>query len=262
MTALARTFPIETPIGGDTIATIPRYRNPVGLCVEDPEVSQLRPAPHANLFKVRLANTEVRRESASYLIRRRYAWRGYCANDSGADDGAAKVPNRIVIAAHDSEGVVGTVTVGLDSGDELFIDGLYSEQANRLRDEGRRIAEFTKLAVENNVHSKPLLAALFHIAYICARRIHDCTDLLIEVNPRHATFYQRMLAFERFGDMRGDPRIGAPALLLRLRLDRAQKQIEQLGGKIELAAVTRSLYPYFFAPREEILIERRLRALG
>lgn len=257
MTALARRYPIGTPIGGDTIVTIPRHPNPVGLCVEDPEARRLRTAPNTNLFKVRLANTEARRESASYLIQRRYAWRGYSVGEN-----AARAPSRITIAAHDTDGIVGTVTVGLDSDDGLFIDGLYAEEADRLRAEGRRIAEFTKLAVDNNSHSKPLLAALFHIAYICARRIHDCTDLLIEVNPRHAAFYRRMLGFEPFGEMRGDPRVGAPALLLRMCLERGQKEIERLGGKLELAAVTRSLYPYFFAPREEMLIERRLRAIG
>ncbi len=257
MTALARRHPIEVPMGGDTIATIPRYPKPVGLCVEDPEVRRLRTAPHANLFKVRLANSEARRESASYLIQRRYAWRGY-----STDEHAAEAPNRITIAAHDTDGIVGTVTIGLDSPDGLFIDGLYADEANRLRADGRRIAEFTKLAVDNNSHSKPLLAALFHIAYICARRIHDCTDLLIEVNPRHTAFYRRMLGFEPFGELRGDPRVGAPALLLRMCLERGQREIERLGGKIELAAVTRSLYPYFFAPREEMLIERRLRAIG
>jgi hypothetical protein len=256
LSALARRHPVGTPIGGDTICTIPRHPNPVGLCVEDPDARRLRTAPLANLFKVRLANTEARQESASYLIQRRYAWRGYSVGKH-----AARAPSRITIAAHDSNGIVATVTVGLDTDDGLFIDGIYCEEANRLRQQGRRVAEVTKLAVENNSHSKPLLAALFHIAYICARRIHRCTDMLIEVNPRHESFYRRMLGFEPFGEMRSDPRIGAPALLLRMCLERGEREIERLGGKLELAASTRSLYPYFFAPREEQMIERRLRAL-
>jgi len=139
LTALARRHPIETPIGGDTICTIPRHPNPVGLCVEDPEARRLRTAPLANLFKVRLANTEARQESASYLIQRRYAWRGYSVGEH-----ATRTPSRITIAAHDTNGIVGTVTVGLDTEDGLFIDGLYAEEANRLRGQGRRIAEVTK----------------------------------------------------------------------------------------------------------------------
>jgi hypothetical protein len=244
------------PIAGDTIATVPRVHQPVGLCVEDPQLRRLRGTTQ-QLFKVRLANNEARRESASYLIERRYAWRGYAVDGENQ-----RAPNRITIAAHDIDAIVGTVTIGLDSNEGLFIDGLYSEEANQLRGEGRRIAEFTKLAVDNNAHSKPLLAALFHIAYICARRIHRCTDLLIEVNPRHVAFYRRMLGFEAFGEMRSDNRVGAPAVLLRMCLEKGQREIERLGGRVDLASQVRSLYPYFFSAKEEQLIERRLRTLG
>lgn len=258
MAALARRRPIErAPIAGDTITAIPHNPSPVRLCVEDPDARRLAIEPQTSLFKVRLANTQERRSQASYLIQRRYAWRGYAVGDQ-----AAGTPSRITIAAHDNDATAGTVTVGLDSCEGLFVDGLYAEEADRLRDQGCRLAEFTRLAIENNVHSKPLLAALFHIAFIYARRIHRCTDLLIEVNPRHESFYRRMLGFEPAGPMRADSRIGAPALLLRLCLRHAQSEIVRVGGSPNLASMERSLYPYAFAAREEVLIERRLRALG
>jgi hypothetical protein len=257
LAALLKRRPVDNSIAGDTITAIPHTPNPIRLCVEDSDSRRLATAPQANLFKVRLANTEERRTSASYLIQRRYAWRGYAV-----DEQPRPAPNRITIAAHDEHGTAGTVTVGLDAPDGMFVDGLYSDQVNALRADGCRLAEFTKLAIDNNVHSKPLLAALFHIAFIYARRIHRCTDLLIEVNPRHQGFYRRMLGFEPFGSLRGDPRIGAPAVLLRLCLEHAQREISRLGGNPDLATSVRSLYPYAFAPREEVLIERRLRAVG
>jgi hypothetical protein len=257
LAALAKWRPVDQSLAGDTITAIPRNAHPLHLCVEEPDSRRLAIAPQTNLFKVRLANTEARRDSASYLIRRRYAWRGYAVGDVPSD-----MPSSITIAAHDENGTAGTVTVGLDGGQPMFIDGLYAEEADRLRQEGRRLAEFTKLAIDNNVHSKPLLAALFHIAFIYARRIHRCTDLLIEVNPRHESFYRRMLGFEPLGSLRGDPRVGAPALLLKLCLSYAQTEIARLGGNPSLGTMTRSLYPYAFSVREEVLIERRLRALG
>ena len=258
MVALARRRPIErTPIAGDTITAIPHISSPVRLCVEDPDSRRLTTEPQTNLFKVRLANTQERHSQASYLIQRRYAWRGYAVGEH-----ATSAPSRITIAAHENDATAGTVTVGLDSSDGLFVDGLYSQEADRLRDSGRRLAEFTKLAIDNNVHSKPLLAALFHTAFIYARRIHRCTDLLIEINPRHDAFYRRMLGFEPAGPMRTDRRIGAPALLLRLCLRHAECEIQRLGGSPSLAPVERSLYPYAFGTQEEMMIERRLRALG
>ena len=66
---------------------------------------------------------------------------------------------------------------------------------------------------------------MFHIAYMYARRLHRCTDILIEVNPRHVRFYRSMLGFEVLGPERTCPRVNAPAVLLRLRLDHAQEQL-------------------------------------
>jgi hypothetical protein len=225
--------------------------------LEESDTRRLTAESQTHLFKVRLVNSEERRTSASYLIERRYAWRGYAVGDQ-----RPATPNRITVAAHDQDRTAATLTVGLDSPDGLFVDGLYREQVNELRQAGRRLAEFTKLAVESTLHSKALLAALFHTAFIYARRIHQCTDLLIEVNPRHDAFYRRMLGFERCGQLRSDPRVGAPALLLRLSLAHAHTQIARFGGNPQLGATTRSLYPYAFAPSEEVLIERRLRTLG
>ena len=57
-----------------------------------------------------------------------------------------------------------------------------------------------------------------------------------------------MLGFEIYGETRSDPRVGAPAQLLRICLNWGQREIARMGGKIELAAATRSLYPYFSRP--------------
>jgi hypothetical protein len=50
-----------------------------------------------------------------------------------------------------------------------------------------------RLAVDNMVQSRTVLAAIFHIAYIYGHRIRGCSDVVIEVNPRHVRFYRSML---------------------------------------------------------------------
>jgi hypothetical protein len=244
-------------ISGDTIAQVPHTPNPIRLCNEDPNARNEPSEPHGKLFKLRLADTENRRNSASFLIERRYAWRGYEVSKLLPDE-----PNRITIAAHGASGIVGTISAGLDSKNGLFVDQLYADKVSRLRRPNRRLAEFTKLAIENDIRSKPLLTALFHIAFIYIRRIHGCTDLLIEVNPRHVTFYRRMFGLEQIGEERMDTRVGAPAVLMRLRLAYAEAEIARYGGQSGLASTVRSLYPYTYSPREEAGIEQRLRELG
>ena len=142
---------------------------------------------------MRIATTEDRRKSASLLIEKMYSWRGYEA------DPLSKDPNRITLVAHQENKVAGTVTLGLDGPNGLVVDELYKAEVDALRAKGRKIAELTKLAVDEISASKAVLAALFHIAFIYAFHIHKYTDFVIEVNPRHEFFYKRMLGFNRIG---------------------------------------------------------------
>ncbi len=208
-------------------------------------------------FKIRLANEQGIRSKASYLINKMYSWRGYAAS------GPKPAPNRVTLVASDAQRALATITIGFDSAEGLVVDDLYREEVDVLRREGAVLCEFTKLAVDRDQQSKELLAMMFHIAYMYARRMQACTDLLIEVNPRHVRFYQRMLGFRQLGPERSCPRVGgAPAVLLWLRLKHAHEQIAKYGGHKEMAAQVRSLYPLFFAPQEEDGIVGRLKAIG
>lgn len=103
---------------------------------------------------------------------------------------------------------------------------------------------------------------MFHVAYMCGRRLHGCSDLLIEVNPRHVRFYERMLGFRPVAEERVCPRVGAPAVLMWLPLAYAEEQIACYGGLGESAVGVRSLYPLFFSPDEEEGILGRLQRAG
>lgn len=246
---------LHTGDSGDTIISIPRSHGLQPL-LHDPLDLEEGERFADSRFKVRLANTEGRRSTASYLIERRYAWRGYQAAPV-----TAGVANLITIAAFDRDLPIATITVGMDSPVGLIVEKLYPDEVRALRSEAVRLCEFTKLAVDNMIRSKAVLAAIFHIAYIHARRLRGGTDLLIEVNPRHVKFYQAMLGFDIVGAQRMDPRVSAPALLLRLKLAFAEEQIALWGGHRELAGDTRLLYPLFFSPGEEKGIEGRLRSM-
>lgn len=203
-------------------------------------------------FKVRIATTEDRRKSASLLIEKMYSWRGYEADSLNQD------PNRITLVAHQENKVAGTVTLGLDGPRGLVVDELYKTEVDALRGKGRKIAELTKLAVDESTASRSVLAALFHIAFIYAFHIHKYTDFVIEINPRHEFFYKRMLGFNRLGEERMCPRVGAPAVLLHVDLDYIDQKIAELGGVLPPPPGEKSLYPYGFSKQDELGIAHRL----
>jgi hypothetical protein len=65
-------------------------------------------------------------------------------------------------------------------------------------------------------------------AYLITRVVHALTDVVIEVNPRHVRFYQRVFGFVVGAAERMCERVGAPSVLLRLDLER-------FGRKLQLA---------------------------
>jgi hypothetical protein len=107
----------------------------------------------------------------------------------------------------------------------------------------------SKFAVDPQYGSKEVLASIIHLGYIYAHVIHKATDLLIEVNPRHAGFYERRLGFRQIAGMRTCPRVNAPAVLLHIELAYMGAQISRHAGSRDTRE--KSLYPYFFSPCEE-----------
>jgi len=206
------------------------------------------------VFHIRLANSAGRREAASLLIRKMYGWRGYVFEPSEQHD-----PNKITLYAETGGTLVGTMSLCLDSDFQLPADDNFRDKLDELRAQGRRLCEPSRLAIDKGV-TKRVFASLIHISYLYSHQLHDFTDYVIEVNPRHVMFYKRMLGFSDFGGERPCSRVGAPAVLLRLPLSEMGAQIRTWGGLMEQHGEERSFYPYFFPVWDEAGITARLRA--
>jgi hypothetical protein len=204
-------------------------------------------------FKIRRANTDEGRNSANMLINRMYSWRGYATSHH-----MPASANLITLVATENHSVIGTLSISFDSPVGILADETYKDEINIFRGRGSRVCEFTKLAFDPNVRSKQVLASVFHVAFIYAWHIWNCTDLFIEVNPRHRRFYERLLGFKRYGKIKNNPRVNAPAVLLWLDLGYAEQQIQKFGGSNSHPGSEKSLYPYFFSHREEEGIAHRL----
>jgi hypothetical protein len=155
--------------------------------------------------------------------------------------------------------VVGTMSLCLDHGGRLPADDNFHDMLDPLRRQGLRLCEPSRLAIDKGV-SKRVFAALIHISYLYAHKLHGHTDYVIEVNPRHVMFYKRMLGFGEFGAERPCSRVGAPAVLMRLPLSQMGDQIRQWGGRMEQHGEERSFYPWFFSIKDEAGITARLMA--
>lgn len=207
------------------------------------------------LFSIRLAHSSER-AAAGALLARRYAWRGYHTVTLPRD----QTGWRTTLTAHAGDDTpIGTLTLEIDGGPQgVSAAAAFGPEVGALRGQGLRVAEFTRLAVDSSPHSQRVLAGLFHVAYIVAHQLRGCDTLLLEVNPRHVRFYERMLGCDVIGPQRQHPGVQAPAVLLSAPFAYIRAQIRAYAGSGEMAGKVRSLYPFAFSSADEAGILARL----
>jgi hypothetical protein len=144
-----------------------------------------------------------------------------------------------------------------DSKVGLPADENFRDELDELRAQDRRLCEPSRLAIDRQT-PKRVFAALIHISHIYSHKILGDTDWVIEVNPRHADFYKRMLGFRDLAEERMCTRANAPAVLLRLECKHMANQVQKLGGTFENQGRERSFYSHFFPASDEPAITRRL----
>ena len=223
-------------------------------------------------YRFRVACTISTREHAYRLAFQSYRNCGYVDSTSPSNVPAAdsedllvtpfdSLPGTATFLGEDLQGrPAGTATAITDSPFGLPCDEIYSVELDALREQGRRPVEISRLVIDQaHARSKELMIGLFNMLSVYTRRLSGGTDLVIEVNPRHAAFYLRLLGFEALGPERPCPRVqGAPAVLLGIRLSDQEQEIALVGGTKGEARGPRgrSLYAHFLPLSEEHAMEQ------
>jgi len=233
---------MSTNISTDTAGQAPTFLGVINASMEAQGF-----VPRRNGLSLHTAHSLSQQRMAHQLVGRRYADRGY----QYSAPAEANAPNQITLNAGEQDSAVGTLTVRLDSNLGLYADEIFGAEIDALRQAGHRVCEFTKLALGDELPSQRILAALFHMAYIHAHHIRQFDVVVVEVNPRHVGYYRRMLGFKVCSEPRTNLRVNAPAVLLSVAFSHIREQITLFGGRPELAAQTRSLYPHAFSAEEE-----------
>ena len=217
-----------TPIGG-------LLRSGLGQSVRlraNAEVKHLSLASPACPVKSRIAESPAQALLAQNLVRRRYYRAGYrMVEDDGCPFPApSRAPKYFPIVALQAGRVVGTVTVGVDSPAGLMVDDTHKGTADSIRLKGGRLCELVRLAIEADVDSKRVLASLLQCVYATCTTLFDLTDVVIEVIPKHVSFYCRHLGFTRASEIRLCERVGGvPSMVLSLERAELERRLRALS---------------------------------
>lgn len=172
-----------------------------------------------------IARSPEELRAVAILVESRYAERGY---QMSVDDDERR-PGITLIAA-EREAIIGTLTLRLDGPHGLAADESYADAIDAVRHAGGDVCELTRLALTRGADSRSVLSALFGLAYAVGRQLREVTDVFVEVNPRHVVFYRRLFGFVVAAGQRVCPRVMAPAVLLRLELERLEARLVEIGG--------------------------------
>ena len=223
------------------------------LCIAEDDLAVNAPSQRQDKFRIKMLMRDgERRRETDLLIQKRYAWRGY--GQIGTED----EPNQLTMNAELFGRVYATLTVNIDSPAGLALDSTYGAEAARLRSQGSKLCEFGRFAIDPSARSKRLIISLVHLLYIYAHRIKGCTAILIEINPRHRAFYERLLEFEQLGAERTCERVNAPAILMHLSCAKIERRLREIGGKWRELPDEKSAYKFALSPDEEDELVSRL----
>ena len=215
-------------------------------------------------YQILVSADRATRERAYALAYRVYRRAGY-VTDSGpelcvsAHDLSAQTLTLLAQDAHGND--CATISLAFDSRNHgLPCDEIYRAETDALRAAGCKLAEVTRLAIDESCSgAKDLLLHFFNQCYIFARIVSGHTDVLIEVNPRHVSFYEKVMRFEVAGPERPCSRVqGAPALLLRANFDAIEAAVKGTGCTGGRDAAGRRLHAYPYSKREETAVARFL----
>ena len=195
-------------------------------------------------------------ERAGSILNRMYGKRGY-----GSHHQIARTSQNVTFTASCDREMIGTLTLTVDSPMKMGVDATFVDELAELRSRpGASLCELTKFAFSPSPESRPLLARLFHVIFIYGTQRYDCTDLLIEVNPRHVRFYEVMLRFTKVGPVRTNRAVNAPSQLMHLKVSDIRSHINSFAS-CESGGSVHSLYRHFLEGDEELEVQTRIAAM-
>lgn len=191
-------------------------------------------------YSLALASSPEAIKQTNALVELVYATRGYSTDVLDSTH-----VTTFAILKH--EKVVGTLSIRFDSEEGLLSDQYFHEELTKLRAEGYKLCEFTKLAF-NDIRSTTILAVIFHAAYSYSWYVKHSSLLVIEVNPRHAKYYISKLGFKPLSEEKFFAELNGPASLLHLNLEFMH---ELLADPNACICIDKTLYKHRLTEEEE-----------
>ena len=196
-------------------------------------------------FEIKFADNYLEWENSFRLLYEEYLEAGYIANPTSSHSflGAHHfLPKTVLFIAKYAGFLVSSLTQFFDNhllG--LPADQIYKKELDKLRAEGRVISEIGGLVTQKEFRWQNLFLSLCQIMYWYSH-FRKIDDLCITVNPKHVRFYETVFLFETIGPIKYYPKVNAPAVLMRLNVNKHEEKLMSAYDHMEPEC---NLYDYF-----------------
>lgn len=214
-------------------------------------------------FTIKIANNLEEREAVFRLAYQIYLEKGYIKNNGNEwmIQPYDSNPETVILIVQDKQKqIVGSLTLVFSATTKLPVEKIYSEEIAQLKCNSEKIVEISRLVIDPNYrNSKEILNLLFNYLVIYSLHVKNYSSLVIQVNPRHASYYKTLLKFDEIGEEKACPSVqNAPAILLYLPIARYQTELKRCNSTMPQEKKDRSLYQYFLKPEQEPLVANYL----
>lgn len=214
-------------------------------------------------FIIKVANTLEEREAVFHLGYQIYLEKGFINQNPQEwliQSYDANPETVILIVQDQNKKIAGSLTLVFDGNSKLPAEKIYGEEINELKTKGERMVEISRLVVCHEYrNAKEVLLLLMNYLMIYTYHVKSYSSLIIQVNPRHKTYYKALLNFDELGNEKSCPSVqNAPAVLLHLPLSRSQSEVKRLAGTFDPNKKERSLYTHFLNLEQEKLVAHYL----
>lgn len=210
-------------------------------------------------FTIKIANSMEEREGVFRLAYQTYLDKGY------TEENANKIliqnydfnPETVILIVKDKENkIAGSVTLVFKKNQTLPCETIFSDEVNSLELTDKKLVEISRLVIDSNYrNSKEIILLLFNYLSIYSLHNKSYTHLVIQVNPRHESYYEKLLCFKKIGQEKKCPIVqGAPAVLLVLPLAVQQRETIRFSEAKNIEKKERSLYQSFLKIEQEKLV--------
>ncbi|WP_459892172.1 N-acyl amino acid synthase FeeM domain-containing protein [Desulfothermus okinawensis] len=144
------------------------------------------------------------------------------------------LPETVHIIAKRYLTVISTLTEIFDTEDfGLPMDVIYKDELDELREKNRNVVELSALATPREYRWKNIFLYQVQVMYWYSL-YKGVDDICIAVNPRHVRYYMNLFPFEKLGEEKMYPRVNAPAIGLRGRVEDSIEEMIEIFQALDM----------------------------